>query len=76
MALKGKGHPAISDRIYTEEEADFLRAIERFQRATGKHHPTWTEVLGVFKDMGYRRCAGDEERGDWKSPVDFARDGF
>ncbi len=37
------------------EELEFVRAIEKFKARTGKNFPSWTEVLQVLKDLGYRK---------------------
>ncbi|MGQ9590203.1 MAG: hypothetical protein ACUVYA_07905 [Planctomycetota bacterium] len=37
------------------EELEFVKAIERFKAKTGKAFPSWTEVLRVLKDLGYKK---------------------
>jgi hypothetical protein len=37
------------------EAWEFARAMERFQRASGRRYPTWSEVLQVAKALGYLR---------------------
>jgi hypothetical protein len=51
----GQGHPATADLIYTKEELEFHAAIRAFQCDTGKKFPTWSEVLRVFKALGYAK---------------------
>jgi hypothetical protein len=46
---------ATKDVIYDAEEAEFLKAIADFQKATGKKFPTFTEVLGVAKSIGWSK---------------------
>jgi hypothetical protein len=41
----------------TDEQFDFLMAIDEYKRKNGKHFPTWTEVLEVIKALGYRKVA-------------------
>ena len=48
-------HPATAERDYRPEEMAFLNAIENFKVRTGRKFPTWTEALGVLKEMGYVR---------------------
>lgn len=50
-------HPSTSDRLYTDEEAMFFRAIEAFKVNSGRMFPTLSEILGVLKSMGYSRVA-------------------
>ena len=40
----------------TPEAAEFGRAMDRYQRRTGRRYPTWLEVLNVAKDLGWRKA--------------------
>jgi hypothetical protein len=44
----------------TDEEREFLRAIDGYKRHWGRVYPTWLEVLAVVKHLGYRRADVDE----------------
>ncbi|MEM7167850.1 MAG: hypothetical protein AAF581_20530 [Planctomycetota bacterium] len=37
------------------EELEFVRAIEEFKKAKSKTFLSWSEVLSIFKDLGYRK---------------------
>ncbi len=41
----------------TDEQFEFLMAIDQYKRVNDKPFPTWTEVLEVIKAMGYRKVA-------------------
>ena len=41
----------------TDEQFEFVRAIDQYKRANQRPFPTWTEVLEVVKAMGYRKIA-------------------
>lgn len=41
----------------SDEQFEFLKAIEKYKRQNNKQFPTWTEVLEVAKALGYRRVA-------------------
>jgi hypothetical protein len=41
----------------TNEQFEFLMAIEEYKKKNAKLFPTWTEVLEVMKAMGYRKVA-------------------
>jgi len=41
----------------TDEQFEFLMAIEEYRRANQRPFPTWTEVLEVIKAIGYRKVA-------------------
>jgi hypothetical protein len=42
---------------YTEEQTEFLKAIDRAKRAKGKGCLTYPEVLALAKALGYRLAA-------------------
>ena len=39
--------------LLEQERLDFLRAMDRYKRKTGKTFPTWTEVLDVLRSIGW-----------------------
>jgi hypothetical protein len=41
----------------TDEQFEFLMAIDRYKKANQRPFPTWTEVLEVIKALGYRKVA-------------------
>jgi len=41
----------------TDEQFEFVMAIEEYKRLNNKPFPTWTEVLEVIKHLGYRKVA-------------------
>jgi hypothetical protein len=45
------------DLHYSEEELEFLRALDTYKRANRRPFPTWHEVLAVLKSLGYRKVA-------------------
>jgi hypothetical protein len=49
----------------TDEQFEFVMAIDRYKRQNNRPFPTWTEVLEVIKAIGYRKVA---EPQDIKSP--------
>ena len=40
---------------YSDEEREFLLAIDRYKRSRRRPHPTWREVLTVLRDLGWRK---------------------
>jgi hypothetical protein len=48
-------NPLTSERQYTDDELEFMRAMDRF--ITDKHQPfpTWCDALAVLKSLGYRK---------------------
>jgi len=47
----------------TDEQFEFLMAVQEYKRLNNRPFPTWTEVLEVIKALGYRKVA---EPGDIK----------
>lgn len=39
----------------TTEELQFIKAIEKYKAKTGKTFLSWTEVLKIFQDLGYKK---------------------
>jgi hypothetical protein len=45
----------------TEEQFEFLSAVNEYKRVNGRPFPTWTEVLDVMKALGYRKVAEPQD---------------
>jgi hypothetical protein len=41
---------------YSDDDVQFLKAIERYKRENRRPYPTWAEVLAVLKSLGYRKA--------------------
>jgi len=41
----------------TEEQLDFLKAVDEYKRVNDRSFPTLTELLDVLLYLGYRRVA-------------------
>jgi len=41
----------------TDEQFEFLMAMNEYKRVNSRPFPTWTEVLDVMKALGYRKVA-------------------
>ncbi len=39
----------------TDEQFDFVKAIDEYKKVNQRPFPTWTEVLDVIKALGYRK---------------------
>lgn len=53
--------PTTCERDYSNDEVDFMRAMDDYKRKSGRQFPTWSEVLEVLHSMGYRRVAEESE---------------
>lgn len=49
--------PTTCERDYNNDEVEFMRAIDDYKRRSGRQFPTWSEVLEVLRDLGYRKVA-------------------
>ena len=50
----------ISERnaaLYDADTVEFIKAIDAFRRRYLKSFPAWSEVLAIFKSLGYRKVA-------------------
>ena len=41
----------------SDEQFEFLMAIDNYKRTNSRPFPTWTEILEVIKALGYRKVA-------------------
>jgi len=41
----------------SDEQFEFLMAIEEYKKENSRPFPTWTEVLELIKALGYRKVA-------------------
>lgn len=61
--FRGPGRRRTDDRkaaeegYMSDEQFDFLMAIDEYKKKNARPFPTWTEVLEVIKALGYRKVA-------------------
>ena len=53
--------PTTCERDYSEDEAEFMKAMDRYKRENRRPFPTWSEVLEVMRSLGYRKVAEPTE---------------
>lgn len=44
-----------SETEYTADELEFIKAVDKFRRERKRPYPTATELLGVARQLGYRK---------------------
>jgi len=49
--------PTTCERDYKPDEVEFMKAMDDYKRRSGRQFPTWSEVLEVIRDLGYRKVA-------------------
>src|SRR5690349_3855432 len=47
--------PTTCERDYTDDEIQFMRAMDQYKRDNRRPFPTWSEVLEVLRALGYRK---------------------
>jgi hypothetical protein len=52
----------------SEEQFEFVMALDEYKRANKRPFPSWTEVLEVIKYLGYRKVAEMGEHVDRPAP--------
>lgn len=53
----GDSDPPRRKAPYTDEEREFLMAVDRFQQSTGRTHPTPSDLFRIAQSLGYTRPA-------------------
>ena len=64
--------PTTCERDYSTAELEFMQAMQEYKQKSGRMFPTWSEVLEVLRDLGYRKPPG--ELGDDESLPDVGDD--
>ena len=47
--------PTTCEREYTDAEVEFMHALEKYKRSSGRMFPTCSEVLEVLRGLGYEK---------------------
>lgn len=45
------------ERTYTDDEREFICAMDQYKRNNHRPFPTWSEALEVLQSLGYRKVA-------------------
>ncbi|MEX0791859.1 MAG: hypothetical protein WD045_01895 [Pirellulaceae bacterium] len=52
--------PTTCERDYSNEEIEFMQALDAYKRANGRMFPTCSEILEVVRGLGYHRGPVEE----------------
>ncbi len=52
--------PTTCERDYTDDEVEFMNAMDEYKRQSGRMFPTCSEVLEVIRNLGYTRLSPAE----------------
>ncbi len=55
--------PTTCERDYTDDEIEFMQALDAYKRKAGSSFPTSGEILQVLIELGYRRTGPPEASG-------------
>ena len=47
--------PSTCEREYSNDELEFMRAMDAYKRASGRMFPTCSEILEVLRKLGYSK---------------------
>ena len=47
--------PTTCERDYSNDEVEFMKALDRYKRASGRQFPTCSEILEVIRALGYQK---------------------
>ncbi len=66
----GEDRKAAEEGQMSDEQMEFLQAIDQYKRKNARPFPSWTEVLEVIKALGYRKVAEPQQiTKTFKEPV-------
>ena len=52
--------PTTCERDYSDDEIEFMAALDQYKRTSGRMFPTCSEILEVFKSLGYQKMQNTE----------------
>lgn len=55
VARRRQIDPTTCERDYSNDEIEFMHALDAYKRASGRMFPTCSEILEVIRDLGYVR---------------------
>ena len=48
--------PTTCERDYSDQEVEFMHALDKYKRTSGRMFPTCSEVLEVLRSLGYEKA--------------------
>ncbi|HMO16215.1 MAG TPA: RuvA C-terminal domain-containing protein [Pirellulaceae bacterium] len=51
--------PTTCEREYTQDEVEFMQALDEYKRRSGRMFPTCSEILEVLKALGYSKAEAE-----------------
>ncbi|MCA9211283.1 MAG: hypothetical protein KDA55_23145, partial [Planctomycetales bacterium] len=53
--------PTTCERDYSQDEIEFMQAMDAYKRRSGRMFPTCSEILEVIREIGYVRLTPDQQ---------------
>lgn len=60
--------PTTCERDYTQDEIEFMQALDAYKRSSGRMFPTCSEILEVIRGLGYDKRPADENPATEEAP--------
>lgn len=60
VARRRQIDPTTCERDYSDDEIEFMHALDEYKRRAGRMFPTCSEILEVVRDLSYRRLTPEE----------------
>lgn len=61
VARRRQIDPTTCERDYTDDEVEFMRALDEYKRTSGRMFPTCSEILEVIRGLGYAKLTPTTE---------------
>lgn len=55
VARRRQIDPTTCERDYSNEEVEFMNALDQYKRTSGRMFPTCSEILEVIRGLGYEK---------------------
>jgi hypothetical protein len=62
--------PTTCERDYSEDELEFMRAVDEYKRKNRRMFPTCSELLEVLRDLGYQQMVEETAARPAEQPVE------
>jgi hypothetical protein len=61
--------PTTCERDYTQDEIEFMHALDEYKHKSGRMFPTCSEILEVVRALGYVKLAPEAAQPEHQEPV-------
>lgn len=61
VARRRQIDPTTCERDYSDQEIEFMQAMDAYKRSSGRMFPTCSEILEVLRDLGYQQIGIADE---------------